>query len=157
MKIRPKTLWRVPVYCTVASLLSYYFTIYTARFFFLVETVGEDGATVISTDPLRAAIFHGVLFVVILLVGGLWALRSMTKLEIAVSAAILSALYLVLSLAQRYVPDFSVMLTLRLLPFQEWSIDLSSVLQHLTGNSTVSTWLSDFAPFFFVPFGKKSI
>lgn len=155
MKIRAKTLWRVPVYCTVASALSYYFTIYTARFFFVVKTVGADGVTKISTDPLRTALFHGVLFVVILLIGGLWVLRSMTKAEIAASAAILCVLYLTFNLAQLYVPNFPVEISMRLVWLQEWTVDLHSVLLRLLGNRNFPVFVTDFAPFLFVPFGKN--
>ena len=47
---------------------------------------GADGAVEVSVDPLRSTLFQGVLFLAILLLGGLWAFRSMTKLEIAASA-----------------------------------------------------------------------
>ena len=57
-------------------------------------------------DPLRSTLFQGVLFLAILLLGGLWAFRSMTKLEIAASAALISAVYLVVILLQLYLPGF---------------------------------------------------
>ena len=88
MTIRPQTLWRVPVFCAVASAVSFFLTVYLGRFFFVVETTGADGVPVISADPLRSALFNGVLFVLVLLAGGLLAFRSMTRREIAVSAAI---------------------------------------------------------------------
>lgn len=156
MKIRVKTLWRVPIYCTIASVLSYYFTIYTARFFFIVKTVGADGVTELSIDPVRSTIFHTVLFVIILLLGGLWAFRSMTKPEIAVSAVLLSALYLMISLAQIYIPNFPLKLSINLAQFQEWYTILSSIMLRLTDNFNFSVLIADLAPFLFIPFGKKS-
>ena len=88
MTIRPQTLWRVPVFCAVASAVSFFLTVYLGRFFFVVETTGADGVPVISADPLRSALFNGVLFVLVLLAGGLLVFRSMTRREIAASAAI---------------------------------------------------------------------
>ena len=105
MKLRPGTLWRVPVFCIIASWLSYYITIY-GGFLYMVRTTGADGAVEVSVDPLRSTIFQGVLFLAILLLGGLWAFRSMTKLEIAASAALISAVYLVVILLQLYLPGF---------------------------------------------------
>lgn len=156
MKIRVHTLWRVPIYCMAASVLSYYFTIYVGRFFFIKETIGAYGVTETSIDPSRLTVFHIVFFVIILLLGGLWAFRSMTKPEIAVSAAILSALYLVINLAPICVPDVPIAVSLNFAPFQEWSIMLTSVMPS-TGNLTRALLIADFAPFLFIPFGKKSI
>ena len=104
MTVRAKTLWRVPVFCTIASWLTYYITIYLGGFFFTVRTQGVDGTVEVSADPVRTAVFTGVLFLAILLAGGLWAFRSMTKAEIACSAAILSAIYLVIILLQLFLP-----------------------------------------------------
>ena len=52
MKLRPGTLWRVPVFCIIASWLSYYITIY-GGFLYVVRTTGADGAVEFSVDPLR--------------------------------------------------------------------------------------------------------
>ena len=100
MKMRLRTLWRVPVYCLIASWISFYATVYLARFFFVVKSVGADGVTNVSADPVRSTIFHAVLFLAVLLIGGLWAFRSMTRAEIAVSAAIMTAVYLSVVLFQ---------------------------------------------------------
>ena len=86
MKLRFNTLWRVPVFCIVFSWTSYYLTVYIGGFFFTVQTVGANGITEVSADPLRSAIFNGFLFLSVLLLGGLWAFRSMTRTEIALAA-----------------------------------------------------------------------
>ena len=70
MKVRIQTLWKVPVYCAVASWISFYLTVYLGGFFFTVKTVGADGITQVSADPIRSAIFHAALFLIVLLVGG---------------------------------------------------------------------------------------
>lgn len=157
MKIRFNTLWRVPIFCTVASWISFYLTVYLGRYFFVVKTVGADGVTEVSADPLRSAIFNEVLFLIVLLLGGLWAFQSMTKVEIAVSSAILSAIYLVLILMQLYLSNVPVSLSFKLAAFQNWSGILSSFLLRLTNHFNFSLLLSTLAPFLFVPFGKKSV
>lgn len=153
MKLRPGTLWRVPVFCIIASWLSYYITIY-GGFLYMVRTTGADGAVEVSVDPLRSTIFQGVLFLAILLLGGLWAFRSMTKLEIAASAALISAVYLVVILLQLYLPGFPLALSVWLAPFQNWKGILSSLLLRFM-NFHLALAASAFAPFLFVPFGRR--
>ena len=157
MKLRFNTLWRVPVFCIVFSWISYYITVYIGGFFFTVKTVGADGITHLSADPLRSAIFNGLLFLIVLLLGGLWAFRSMTKAEIGVSAAIASVIYLALALAQLYVPNFPLSLSVNLAMIQNWTGTLSSFLIKLTNNFQLSVLLSNLAPFLFVPFGKNFV
>ena len=153
MKIRMKTLWKVPVYCCVASWISFYLTVYLGRFFFVVQEEGADGVIQVSADPVRSAIFSGVLFLLVLLVGGLWAFRKMTKKEIAVSAAIASSVYLLIVLCQLMINDFPVSLILSYI--QNWISAPCSFLFSLTDNLTVSGILSSFAPLLFIPFGRK--
>ena len=120
----------------------------------MVRTTGADGAVEVSVDPLRSTIFQGVLFLAILLLGGLWAFRSMTKLEIAASAALISALYLVVILLQLYLPGFPPVLSVWLAPFQNWKGILSSLLLRFM-NFHLALAASAFAPFLFVPFGRR--
>ena len=157
MKLRFNTLWRVPVFCIVFSWISYYITVYIGGFFFTVKTVGADGITQLSADPLRSAIFNGLLFLIVLLLGGLWAFRSMTKAEIGVSAAIASVIYLALALAQLYVPNFPLSLSVNLAMIQNWTGTLSSFLIKLTNSFQLSVLLSNLAPFLCVPCGKNFV
>ena len=156
MKIRIHTLWKVPVYCAVSSWISFYLTVFLGGFFFTVTEVGADGVTQISADPIRSAIFNGALFLLVLLVGGLWALRSMSKAEIAVSSAIASGIYLLIVLAQLYIPSFPISLSVRLAYIQNWTGTLASFLMKLTDDLAVSSVLSSFAPLLFIPFARKS-
>ena len=156
MKLRIQTLWKVPVYCAISSWLSFYLTVYIGGFFFTVQTLGADGVTQVSADPIRSAIFNGVLFLIVLLVGGLWAFRSMTKAEVVLSAGIASVFYLLIVLAQLYIPNFPLSLSITLAYIQNWTGTLSSFLLKLTNNLTLSMILSSFAPLWFILFGKKS-
>ena len=155
MKVRIQTLWKVPVYCAAASWISFYLTVYLGGFFFTVKTVGADGITQVSADPIRSAIFNAVLFLIVLLVGGLWAFRSMSKVEIAASSAIASGIFLLIVLAQLYIPSFPISLSIRLAYIQNWTGTVSSFLLKLTDNLTVSVILSSFSPMLFILFGRK--
>ena len=155
MKVRIQTLWKVPVYCAVASWISFYLTVYLGGFFFTVKTVGADGVTQVSADPIRSAIFNATLFLIVLLVGGLWAFRSMSKAEIAASSAITSGIYLLIALVQLYIPSFPLSLSVTLAYIQNWISIVSSFILKLTANFTVSVILSSFAPLLFILFGRK--
>ena len=157
MKLRVNTLWRVPVFCIVSSWISYYITVYLGGLFFTVKTVGVDGVMEVSADPLRSAIFNGLLFLAVLLVGGLWAFRAMTRAEIAVSAGIISAAYLAVVLAQLFSVSFPLTLSVKLAAFQNWTGILASFFMKLTDHFDLSVLLASFAPFLFVPFGRKSV
>lgn len=156
MKIRIQTLWKVPVFCMVASWISFYLTVYIGGFFFTVKTVGADGVTQVSADPVRSAIFHIALFLIVLLVGGLWVFRSMSKAEVTVSAGIASGIYLLIVLAQLYISNFPLSMSVTLAYIQNWTGTLSSFLLKLTDNLALSVILSSFAPLLFIPFGRKT-
>lgn len=157
MKVRKQTLWRVPVYCLVASWLSFYATVYLGRFFFVVTTVGEDGVVVGSIDQVRSGIFNGALFLIVLLLGGLWAFRSMTRVEIAVSAGIMTIFYLILVGLQLALPQFPGSLIFHVATIQNWTGVLTSLLFKVTGQPTLSAVLACLAPLLFIPFGRKQV
>lgn len=153
-----KNLWRVPVLCLVGSWVAFYLTVYLGRFFFVVKTMGEDGIPVISADPVRSSIFSLVLFLLILVVGGIWFLRGMTKKEIALSAAIISGIYLILTVVQISVPMYfgNINGNALLSIFQTWPNILTKLLCQITGKVTIFfTFLCCFSPFLFVFFGKS--
>lgn len=154
MKLRVNTLWRVPVFSLLAGIVCYYLTVYLS-IFYAVKTVGEDGTINLSVDPVRSAIFQGVLFAAGLVVGGLFLFRSMTKTEIAVSAAIAVALEAALSGLLYAASQFAPTLVTWLLPLTQWTGALGSVLTRITQVPAVS-WIGLLAPFLFVPFGRGS-
>ena len=153
MKLQATNLWKVPVYCAVASWISFYATVYLGRFFFVVQEMGADGVIQISADPIRSAIFNGVLFLIVLFVGGLWAFRNMTKNEIALSAAIMTAVYLLLDLVQIMAPNCSTFFFFAYI--QNWTAIPASFLFSLTDNLIISSIISSFSPLLFILFGRK--
>lgn len=155
MKIRIRTLWKVPVFCMAASVVCFYLTAYLGRFFFVVKTVGEDGSIQAAADPMRSAIFQSVLFLIVLFVGGFWIVRSMTKAEAAVSAGITSGIYLLIVCAELILPDFPPSLSVLLAYIQEWKSILSAILMRLTDSLALAAIASSFAPLLFIPFGRS--
>ena len=155
MKLRMQTLWKVPVFCAISGWISFYITVYLGRLFFTVQTMDADGVIHLSADPVRSAIFHGVLFLLVLLIGGILVFRSMTKAEVAVSAGIASGIYLLIVLAQLYLPNFPLSVSVKLAYIQNWTGIISSFFLKLTDNLTVSAILSSFGPLLFIPFGRK--
>ena len=155
MSLSYKHLWKVPVYCIAASWLTFNITAYIGGHFFTVTTMGTDGIPVLSADPIRVAIFNGGLFLAVLLVGRLWAFRSMTRQEIVVSAAFASAIYLILVLAQLCFPNFPIGLSIVLAYIQNWTATAASLLTKITGSLTFSVILASFSPMLFIPIGRK--
>ena len=153
MKMQAKKLWKVPVYCAVSSWVSFYATVYLGRFFFVAHEMGSDGVINVSADPIRSAIFNGVLFFVVLFVGGLWAFRNMTKKEILVSSAIASLVYLLIVLCQLVIKGFPVSLILNYI--QNWISTPTSFIYSLTNNLAFSAIISSFSPLLFILFGRK--
>lgn len=152
-----KNLWKVPVLCLAGSWVGFYLSVYMQRFFFLLKTVGEDGNMIVSADPVRSSIFSWVLFFLILVAGGFFLLRGMTKKEIALSA-IISGIYLILTVVQINFKlyfqnvNFNALLSI----FQTWPNILTKILYQVTGKITIFfTFLCCFSPFLFVFFGKS--
>ena len=153
MKLQVKNLWKVPVYCGVSSWISFYITAYLGQFFFVVMEIGTDGVISVSVDPVRSAIFNGILFLVVLLVGGLWAFRNMTKQEIIASSAIASAMYLLIVLCQLMITGFPFPLILAYI--QNWISVPNSFIYSMTDNLAISAIISSFSPLLFMLFGRR--
>ena len=155
MHIRRRTLWRVPVFCLISSYVSFYVTAYLGSAFFVVQTVGADGVTNVSADPVRSAIFDAMLFLIVLALGGLWAFRSMTRVEIAASAGIISVVYLAVVVLALAVPTVPIPFVVQMGMLFNGAV--SSWLLRLTDHVAFSTIAACFAPLLFIPFGRKTV
>lgn len=149
MKLRTNTLWKVPVFCIACGFVCLLLTTCIGGYIIRDTSVTEDGITKISINAARSAIWSGFLFVAGLLAGGLWAFRSMTKAEIAVSAAIMTTAYFLLYALQLTGTSMLYM------GFTSWITNLYTVLYQLTKQAQLSHWLPCLAPLLFIPFGKK--
>ena len=157
MAIRKNLLWNVPVYCLAVSWLCYWLTILLGRYIYVVKTVGADGVISASIDPVRSTLFSLVLFLIFLLIGGLWVFRTMTKQEIALSAGIISMFYLIITLLEITVPGFPTSISLIFAKFIYWPGILYSLAFELVGPTPLLLAAACFAPMLFIPFGKKNI
>lgn len=157
MNIRVRTLWRVPVFCLLASLLCYWLTIFPGYLFYVKRVVNADGSVEVSTDPLRTLLFQGALFLLVLLIGGLWAFRSMTRREIACSAALLVLPMLAIVLAQLLLPAFPLNVSLFLARFYTWTGNLASLLMQCSLPLSAATVAAQLAPLLFIPFGQRKV
>lgn len=155
MHICLHTLWRVPVYCLISSYVSFYVTVYLGSAFFVVRTVGADGVTNVSADPVRSTIFDAALFLIVLALGGLWAFRTMTRAEIAASAGIISMVYLAVTVLALEVPTFPIPFVVQMGMLFNGAV--SSWLLRLTDHLAFSTIAACFAPLLFIPFGRKTV
>lgn len=155
MNIRVRTLWRVSVFGLLASLLCYWLTIFPGYLFYVKRTELGDGSVEVSTDPLRTLLFEGVLFLLVLLVGGLWAFRPMTRREIACSAALLVLPLLAVVLAQLLLPSFPLKVSLFLARFYTWTGSLAYLLTRCSLPLPAATVAAQFAPLLFIPFGRR--
>lgn len=155
--MRVRTLWRVPVFCLLASAVSYWLTIFPGYLFYVNRVANADGPIEVSVDPLRGTLFKIALFLLVLLPGGLWAFRSMTRREIACSATLLILPMLAIVLAQLWLPSFPVNVSMFLSPFYNWSGSLSSLLMQCSLPLPAATIISQFAPLLFVPFGRQKV
>lgn len=90
-----------------------------------------------------------LLFVLVLLAGGLLVFRSMTRREIAASAALFAGIDLVLCLLQLLAPDLLSPLLVPVALIQNWTAVPTSALYHLTGHLPVSALAACLAPFLF--------
>ena len=155
--MRIRTLWRVPVFCLLASALSYWLTIFPGYLFYVNRAANADGSIAVSVDPLRSTLLQIALFLLVLLAGGLWAFRSMTRREIAFSASLLILPMLAVVLAQLWLPSFPVNVSLFLSPFYNWNGNLSSLLMKCSLPLPAATIVSQFAPLLFIPFGRRRV
>lgn len=140
----------------LSSLACYWLTIFPGALIYVNRTVGENGTIEVSTDPVRSVLFQLALVFAVLLAGGLWAFRSMTRREIAASAALLILPMLAIVLTQLFLPAFPLEVSLFLSRFYSWTGNLASLLMQLSLPLPAATILAQFAPLLFIPFGRRT-
>lgn len=150
MKIRINTLWRIPVYYLIVSSLCFRLLVWLYSFC-VVKTVDANGVTHVSSNPVANTLIGISVLIIVLVIGGFWLCRTMTRLEVAVSAGLLSALYLLWSLFPIEALVWPMIYATSL------NVELASLLSSITGQAELSAMIGCFTPMLFVFFGKKSI
>jgi len=156
MKISNKILWKVPLFCIIAGVIAFYTVVYLIGPFML-ETL-PDGT--ITSDDTRTLIGYGAIFIVTLMVGGMFVFREMTRKEIFFSASIVVVIGLLLNLLQWI---FSLTTGIGAIFFMyasrifEWSSIVTLLLFRVSDNISVIVFISSLTPYLFILFGKKEI
>lgn len=154
MKIRAGALWRMLLYYPIASAVSGYIILWTSPFY-MEKIVDAQGVISATRDPLRAFLVEAGLFLAVFLIGGLVVFRSMTRREIAVSAGILSGIYIAVGLLEKIPGVFSFFLLSDLWLCGSLNSMVTSVIRMVLHQSTIAALLGVFTPMLFTVFGKK--
>lgn len=163
MGVRKNTLWRVPLYGIVAGIVSYYLVVYVLGRFMIVTLA--DGT--VTIDDTRSLILYGAIFVAAVLIGGVFFFRKMTKLEIFLSATILVAIQMAITLLERIIfggtgiSGTAGVVFMYLYRISTWSSIVSQLVIRGSENLMDLIWVGAFvenlAPYLFVLFGRKPV
>lgn len=154
MKLRKETLWRIPLYYPLASYISFYLLVWLYSFC-VVKTVGADGVTNVRMHPVATTLIGLSVLLGVLLLGGFWLCRTMTRREVAISAGILSAVYVLWVLSEIRFPGWDASSSATAVMCLNAKV--GSLLSRLTHQFELSALISCFTPMLFVPFGRTSI
>ncbi|MFA5536581.1 MAG: hypothetical protein WDA53_05365 [Bacillota bacterium] len=154
MKMSKKKLWKVPLYCIFAGIITFYATVnFLGRF---MITRLPDGT--ITLDNTNALIIHGGIFILVLIAGGLFFYRDMTRKEIFFSASIIVIIGLMMTLTQwafnLTTGPGAVFFIYASLAF-EWSNIVPQLLYRVNENLWLGAFIGNLTPYLFIIFGKK--
>lgn len=152
--VNKKVLWKVPVYSIIAGLISFRLDVYLFGRFTL--TTLPDGS--ITVNDTASMILYGLILVGVVLLGGLYFFRKMTKKEIFISASILVALHIIILIVQwamQATTGATAIFFLYWAETLEWTNFISLMLMKGIDNLWICTFIGCFAPYLFIPFGKK--
>ena len=141
--------WKVPLYCIVAGFISWWLMVsYLGR---LAIKRLPDGT--ITSDNTVWMLLSGVVFVVVLLLGGLMFFRKMTRKELLCSTTVMFALNVIMGVMAYVMPTSFI--TMFFVEMAEWYSFVPQVF-YRTG---INPWIGEFvgwsAVYLFVLFGKK--
>lgn len=151
-----KIWWKVPLYCLLASWLGLLAESILAGAFAL-ETLPNGAYTI---NPTRWTILSCILFLAVLLLGGIRYFRKMNRKEIFLSASVMVGVNLVVGILITYVLPIG-MWSFLWSACTEWTAAISEIFGEASARpefslqrliSDVLRWL---APYLFVLFGKS--
>ena len=143
-----KTWWKVPLYCIIASWICCQLELHLLGRWALITL--PDGS--ISSNNTRWLIMSACLFVLVVVIGGVFIFRKMSRREVLVSSLVLVGFNIVTGLLGRAVPLISIYWAY----LAEWQSVVSQLLLFVTDNQWIHNivfWIVP--PLVFVPFGKK--
>jgi hypothetical protein len=154
MGIKKKTLWRVPLFCILAGVVSFNAIVFLAGRLITVRL--PDGS--VTADHTRVLILYGAIFVATVMLGGLVFFRNMTRKEIFFSASIVVAFGLATNLTQwalGLTTGRGAVFFLYASQIFEWSSVVPLLLYRLHQNLWLGACVGSLTPYLFIPFGKK--
>ena len=147
-----KSWWKVPVYCVVAGLISYWLEVYIGSRFLITKL--PDG-TITNNDTLWT-VMSAIIFLVTLAIGGFLFFRKMSKKEILSSAVVMIIFNVVAGLIayffQRTIPSFAMFIA----KICTWHGIIDQLLYDIGLNPWIGAVIGWVSPYLFVLFGKKS-
>ena len=154
MDVRKNTLWKVPVYCLFAGVISFY----ASLFLFSNVLYRVFSKDFVSVNNWTEYIVYFVVFFAVLMAGGKIFLREMSKKEIFISATIIvcimegiNVLEYVFNISQPFGAMFSVYISMAF----QWISIIFKWLYDITKNIYISAFISSLVPYLFVFFGKS--
>lgn len=154
MAIRKRTLWRVPVFCSVMGLAACEVVpLLLVRFSMIWQ---PDGT--LKVYEIRTLLIYGAIFAGTLLLGGLVFFRGMSRRELFWSASIMVVFQAaaVIIWALRLAAGPAAVFFVYAADLSEWSRFLTKLLPSAIGNSLACKLLLSLSPYLFVPFGRRS-
>ena len=155
MKVRKNTLWRVPVYCAAAGLVTTFIILHFGALFYVEK--GADGS--VSINDTRELLMYAVFLVITLLVGGLVFCRKMTRKEIFWSATICVVFSLLVYLVQvisGITAGPAALVFAYLWMLFEWRNFVPLLFYRVLGDVWIGGLVTFLVPYLFVLFGRKS-
>ena len=147
-----KSLWKIPLFCVIASNLDFYISI---RILMWAVVRLPDGT--ITIDSTKSLIVNGVIFVANLLVGWFVLFRKMTRKEVFYSASSVAIYRAIISIVQwvfNTTGPAAVWLMRMWRPFVMF-IFIPEILMMFPINPWMSTFLQILSVYLFVLFGRR--
>lgn len=156
LKKHKDSIWRVPLISVIAGFF------YTRLYVRIVIKFGVIEPGVI--DSRASLLTSAGILVAVLVLGGIILLRKQSRKEIFISAAVVSVYSLILFLIQFLIGGTTgpiAVVFMRLEKPLEWTGFFPTLYLYIKEHFGISVfglaWLSHFAPFLFVLFGRKTI
>ena len=149
--------WKVPLYCAAAGWISYQIKIRLGPFLAMTRLSDGDSVTV-ALDQTRWMLLSAVLFLAVLLAGGLGFFRRMTRQELFASSTVLVVWNVASGLLTTFLSGSGILVSaaLFLAQLEDWR----SIFSQLASAAGLSHWLGAAAgwasPWLFVLFGRSS-
>ena len=157
MTVRKNTLWKVPIFCIITGFISFYLSVFLMSKFAIA--ILSDGS--VTIDDTRSFIIQGIIFLLVLVIGGFLVFRNMSKIEIFFSASIVVIFQIALIFIQLI---FNITTGPGAIYFfyiinliNVWSNAVTEILCKVINNVWICSFISSLTPYLFIPFGKNQI